>query len=104
MKQNKQGIGVLELCREHGMSSTQFYQWRSKFGGMDVSMMKHLKELENENRRLKKMYAEENSKVKVTWEAIEKSVQAIPSQGDGTQSLRTLQDQYQAGVFSVWYQ
>ena len=56
LKQNEQGIGVSELCREHGMSSAKFYKWRSKFGGMDASMMKRLKELEDENRRLKKMY------------------------------------------------
>ena len=59
LKQNEQGVPVPELCREHGMSSAQFYKWRAKFGGMDASMMKRLKELEDENRRLKKMYAEE---------------------------------------------
>ncbi|MGH1361649.1 MAG: transposase, partial [Burkholderiaceae bacterium] len=59
LKQNEQGVSVPGLCREHGMSSAQFYKWRAKFGGMDASMMKRLKELEDENRRLKKMYAEE---------------------------------------------
>ena len=47
-------------------------QWRSKFGGMDASMMKRLKELEEENRRLKKMYAEEKLKAEIAREAIEK--------------------------------
>jgi len=47
---------VPALCREHGMSSASFYKWRAKFGGMDASMMKRMKELEEENRRLKKMY------------------------------------------------
>ena len=61
IKQNEQGVAVGELCREHGMSSAQFYKWRAKFGGMDVSMMKRLKELEAENQRLKKMYAEERT-------------------------------------------
>jgi putative transposase len=56
LKQNEQGISVPELCREHGMSSAQFYKWRSKYGGMDAALMKRLKELEEENRRLKKMY------------------------------------------------
>ena len=72
LKQNEQGIGVPALCREHGMSSAQFYKWRSKFGGMDASMMKRLKELEDENRRLKKMYAEEKLKAEIAREAIEK--------------------------------
>ena len=48
LKQNQQGVSVPDLCREHGMSSAQFYNWRSKFGGMDASMMKRLKELEEE--------------------------------------------------------
>lgn len=71
IKQNEQGVAVAELCREHGMSSAQFYKWRAKFGGMDVSMMKRLKELEEENRRLKKMYAEERLKAEIRQEALE---------------------------------
>ena len=55
LKQNENGIAVPELCREHGMSSAQFYKWRAKFGGMDASLMKRLKELEDENKRLKKI-------------------------------------------------
>jgi putative transposase len=54
LKQNEQGVLVQDLCREHGMSNAQFYNWRSKFGGMDTSMIKRLKELEAENTRLKK--------------------------------------------------
>ena len=72
LKQNEQGVSVPELCREHGMSSAQFYKWRSKFGGMDASLMKRMKELEEENRRLKKMYAEERLKADILKEAIEK--------------------------------
>ena len=48
LKQNEQGVSVNDLCREHGMSSAQFYKWRAKYGGMDASMMKRLKELEAE--------------------------------------------------------
>ena len=59
LKLNESGVSVPDLCREHGMSTAMFYKWRAKFGGMDASMMKRLKELEDENRRLKKMYAEE---------------------------------------------
>jgi len=56
----------------HGMSSATFYKWRTKFGGMDASMMTRLKELEEENRRLKKMYAEERLKAEILKEVIEK--------------------------------
>jgi putative transposase len=71
LKQNDSGVSVPDLCREHGMSSAMFYKWRAKFGGMDASMMKRLKELEEENRRLKKMYAEERLKAEIRQEAIE---------------------------------
>jgi putative transposase len=72
LKQAEAGVPVSELCREHGMSSATFYNWRAKYGGMDISMMKRLKELEEENRRLKKMYAEERLKAEIVQEALEK--------------------------------
>lgn len=58
LKQAEGGIPVAELCREHGMSAASFYKWRSKYGGMDASMMSEMKALAEENRRLKRMYAE----------------------------------------------
>jgi putative transposase len=72
LKQNESGQIVPELCREHGISNATFYKWRAKYGGMDVSMMSRLKELEAENSRLKKMYAEERLKAEILKEAIEK--------------------------------
>jgi len=72
LKQNEVGTSVADLCREHGMSDATFYNWRSKYGGMDASLMKRLKELEDENRRLKKMYAEEKLIAEIAREAIEK--------------------------------
>ncbi|EED34737.1 transposase IS3/family protein [Luminiphilus syltensis NOR5-1B] len=69
LKQAESGVPVADLCREHGMSSGLFYQWPSKYGGMDASMMKRLKELEAENARLKKMYAEERIKAELRQEA-----------------------------------
>src|SRR5690606_41945945 len=72
LKQAEGGTPVPELCREHGISSATFYKWRSKFGGMDASLMARLKELEDENRRLKKMYAEERLKAEIVKEALEK--------------------------------
>lgn len=70
LKQNEDGTPVSELCREHGMSDATFYQWRAKYGGMDASLMKRMKELEDENRRLKKMYAEERMKSEIRKEAL----------------------------------
>lgn len=72
LKQNETGASVAELCREHGMSQATFYKWRSKYGGMDASLMKRMKELERENSRLKRMYAEEKLKAEIAREAIEK--------------------------------
>jgi putative transposase len=71
LKQAKSGMPVPELCRENGMSSPSFYKWRAKFGGMDTSMIKRMKELEDKNRRLKKMYAEERLKAELRKEALE---------------------------------
>ena len=72
LKQAEGGAPVAELCREHGISTATFYNWRSKYGGMDASLMKRMKELEDENRRLKKMYAEERLKAEIVQEALEK--------------------------------
>jgi len=72
LKQAEAGTPVPELCREHGMSSATFYKWRAKYGGMDASLMARMKELEEENRRLKKMYAEERIKAEIVQEALQK--------------------------------
>ena len=66
------GVTVSELCREHSMSSATFYKWRAKYGGMDTSMITRLKELEAENSRLKKMYADERLKAMIVQEALTK--------------------------------
>jgi putative transposase len=72
LRQAEAGAPVPELCREHGMSTATFYKWRSRYGGMDASMMSRLKELEDENRRLKKMHAEERLKSEIIQEAMAK--------------------------------
>ena len=54
LKQNEAGASVPDLCREHGISSASVYKWRAKLGGMGASLMKRMKELKDENRRLKK--------------------------------------------------
>jgi putative transposase len=71
LKQYEAGVPVAELSREHNVSTALIYRWRSKYGGMDASMMKRLKELEAENARLKKMYAEERLKAELRQEALE---------------------------------
>jgi putative transposase len=72
LKQAEGGAPVPELCREHGVSSATFYKWRSKFGGLDVSQLTRMKELEEENRRLKKMYAESQMSADLLKEALSK--------------------------------
>ena len=72
LSQAGSGVPVSELCREHGMSSATFYKWRAKYGGMDTSMITRLKELEAENARLKKMYADERLKAMIIQEALTK--------------------------------
>jgi len=72
LKQAEAGSPIPELCREHGMSTATFYKWRAKFGGMDASLMARMKELEEENKRLKKMYAEERLKAEIVAEALAK--------------------------------
>lgn len=57
LKQAEAGVAAAELCREYGVSAATFYKWKAKYSGMDTSMMKRLRELEDENLRLKRMYA-----------------------------------------------
>lgn len=72
LKQAEAGTPVAELYREHGMSNASFYKWHSRYGGMDTSMMTRLKDLEDKNRRLKKMYTGERLKVEIIQEAMAK--------------------------------
>ena len=72
LKQAEDGIPGAELCREHGMSDASFYKWRAKFGGMDASMVSQMKSMEDENRRLKKMYAEMSMQAELLKEALGK--------------------------------
>ena len=72
LNQAEAGTPVTELCREHGMSSAAFYKWRTKYGGMDASLMARMKELEAENVRLKKMYADVQLQNDVIKEAMAK--------------------------------
>jgi putative transposase len=59
LKEAEAGVAVKDLCRNHGMSDASFYTWRAKYGGMDVSEAKRLRGLEDENRKLKQIVAEQ---------------------------------------------
>ena len=72
LKEHHAGIGAKDLCRKHGISDGTFYKWRSKYGGMDASMISQMKALEDENRRLKKMYAEMSMQAELLKEALGK--------------------------------
>ena len=65
LKEYESGIDAQSLCREYGISRATFYNWRKKYSGMEVSQFKRLKELEEENRRLKQMYADASLEIKM---------------------------------------
>jgi putative transposase len=69
------GIPVAELSRQHGFSQSAFYKWKAKYGGLDVSQLQRLKELEEENRKLKQMYADLSLEHKVLKDIVEKKLQ-----------------------------
>lgn len=58
LREGDSGVNVSELCRKHGISNATYYKWKSKYGGLDASDLKRLKELEAENSELKKMFAD----------------------------------------------
>jgi putative transposase len=58
LKKQEAGVKLMDICREHGISEATFYNWKAKYGGMDASQLKRLKIIEEENNRLKKMYAD----------------------------------------------
>ena len=77
LKRSEAGIPVTDICRELGVSTPAFYRWKAKYGGMDVSLMYKMKELEEENRRLRKMYLDEKLKAEIVTEALEKSGETV---------------------------
>jgi putative transposase len=72
LKQAESGVPVVDICRENGISNATFYKWRAKYGGMDASMMKRLKELEQENGRLKRMFADSQMDNEILKETLKK--------------------------------
>ncbi len=72
LREAEAGLPIKELCRRHGFSEASYYLWKAKFGGMNVSDAKRLKELEVENTRLKKLLAESMLENEITREALRK--------------------------------
>jgi putative transposase len=72
LRQVEGGLALTDVCREHAISSATFYKWRSKYGGMDASMIADMKVMEDENRRLKKMFAELSMQNELLKEALGK--------------------------------
>ena len=74
LKESEAGMAVDELSRRHGFSKSTFYKWKAKYGGLDVSQLKRLKELEEENRKLKEMYADLSLEYKFLKDVAEKKL------------------------------
>lgn len=74
LKEVEGGRMVKDVCREYGMSDATYYNWKAKYGGMELSDVKRLKDLEDENRRLKQMYADLSLENRVLKDVIEKKL------------------------------
>ena len=74
IKKQEAGIAVKDICRELGISDATFYNWKAKFGGMEASDVKRMKELEAENAQLKSMYAEASMDIRALKNLIEKKL------------------------------
>ena len=74
LKEVEGGRLVKEVCREYGISDATYYNWKAKYGGMEASDIKRLKELEDENRRLKQMYADLSLEHTILKDIVEKKL------------------------------
>jgi putative transposase len=102
LRQAEGGVPVAELCRGHGTSNASFYKWRAKYGGMDASMISQMKAVEDENRRLKKMFAELSMQNELLKEALGKNRSAISTPRDGRGCGDKARGQYCTGLPNVW--
>jgi len=82
LKQQEAGIPTKEICRQHGISEATFYNWKSRYGGMEASDVKRLKDLEEENSRLKKMFADLSLDNQILKELFAKKGWALPQKGN----------------------
>ena len=83
LKRVEGGVPLPEICRECGISTATFYKWRAKYSGPDVPMMSRMKELETENTRLKRMYADERLKADILKKILGKNNPVISAPRDG---------------------
>ena len=104
LRQAEGGVAVADLCREHGMSNASFYNWRAKFGGMDASMITQMKTIEDENRRLKKMFAELSMQNELLKKVLGKNRPAISTLRDGRNCSGASRGQHCAGLPNPWGQ
>ncbi len=74
LKEADSGVPVKEVWRNHGISSASFYKWKAKYGGLDVNQLKRMKELEEENNRLKRMFADLSLRHESLRDAVEKKL------------------------------
>lgn len=74
LREYESGVKVTDLCRQHGISAPTFYSWKKKYGGMDAQQLKELKSLQEENRRLKQMYADLSLDHRILKDIIEKKL------------------------------
>lgn len=79
LKQHEAGLKTADLCREHGISTATFYSWKAKFGGMDVSEAQRLRQMEEENRRLKHLVADLSLDKEMLKAVIRKNGWSLPS-------------------------
>ena len=79
LKQDEAGVKTAELCREHGISEATFYNWKAKFGGMEVSEAQRLRQMEDENRRLKQLVADLSLDKEMLKAVIRKNGWSLPS-------------------------
>src|SRR5262249_39070605 len=102
LREQEAGVATAEVCRRHGVSSATFYKWKAKFGGLDVSDVRRLKALEEENGRLKRMLADamlDNAALK---DLLGKSGDPRCASGGGDASAPGLRDERAAGVPGDW--
>ena len=102
LRQVEGGLALADVCREHGISGATFYKWRSKYCDMDASMIADMQVMEDENRRLKKMFAELSMQNDLLKEVLGKNEAAIDASGFGRDSSDEKGCECRSGLPDVW--
>ena len=101
LRQMEGGVPAAELCREHGMSSATLCKWRAKYGGMDASLISEMKAMAEENRRLKRMYADVSMQNDLLKETLGKNDTASSAPRVGRESGGDEGRQHSAGLSGI---